>query len=370
MRTLALVALLGCSNGATTETAASGSAPTPAPRKGSPFDSFATLNPKVGDVMPAIELADLDGKRVKIADALAHGPVVIVSGSFSCPLFRMKTPRFEELATRWAGKAEVYFVFSEEAHPRAGGNDRLNGFAAQVAKRDKDGDNAVTVAEYGDLGPRYMFDAFDINRDGIVRSHELVAAKRIAQFSEVDEPKTIEQRIALAKRFRTEVPGTVPVLIDDVDNRVGKQLGELPNSAHVIGKDGKVTMKIAWAAVGEVEKELARILGGQAPAAPPADLALIQGKLGGAKPVLVEFTAPGCEACVKLQPTLAEADVAKALERFEVVKLSVELDPAWRMFEQLDLAATPAFVVVTSDGKLGNRIQGAQTREQLLAFLK
>jgi thiol-disulfide isomerase/thioredoxin len=246
----------------------------------------------------------------------------------------------------------------------------LNGFAAQVAKRDRDGDGAVTVAEYGDLGPGYMFDAFDINRDGIVRSHELVAAKRIAQFGEIDEPKTIEQRVALAKRFRAEVPGTIPVLIDDIDNRVGKQLGELPNSAHVIGRDGKVTMKIAWAAVGEVERELVKLAGGQAPAVPAADLSLLAGKLGGAKPVLVEFTAPGCEACVKIQPTLAEPDVAKALERYEVVKLGVDVDPAWRLFEQLDLAATPAFVVIGSDGKLKNQIQGSATREQLLAFLK
>lgn len=369
MRYALLALLVGCSS-STTEPPAP-TAPEPAAsaptRPPGPFERFATASPRVGEALPAIELADLSGKRVKIADAIARGPVVIVSGSFSCPLFRMKTPRFEELAARWAGKAEVYFVFSEEAHPRAGGNDRLNGFAAQVAKRDHDGDGAVTVAEYGDLGPRYMFDAFDINRDGIVRSHELVAAKRIAQFGEIDEPKTIEQRVALAKRFRAEVPGTIPVLIDDIDNRVGKQLGELPNSAHVIGRDGKVTMKIAWAAVGEVERELVKLAGGQAPAAPAVDLSLI--KLG-SKPVLVEFTAPGCEACAKIQPTLAEPDVAKAIERYDVVKLGVDLDPAWRLFEQLDLAATPAFVVITADGKVGNRIQGAQTREQLLAFLK
>src|SRR5262245_6343940 len=110
----------------------------------------------------------------------------------------MKTPRFEELAKRWAGKAQVYFVFSEEAHPRAAANERLNGFAMQLARRDKDGDGAVTVIEYGDFGPRFMFDAFDVDRDGVVRSHELLSARRIGQFADVDDAKTKPERVALA----------------------------------------------------------------------------------------------------------------------------------------------------------------------------
>src|SRR5262245_30531760 len=150
----------------------------------------------------------------------------------------MKTPRFEELARRWAGRAEVYFVFSEEAHPRAASNERLNGFAAQLAHRDADGDGAVTLAEYGTFGPRFMFDAFDIDRDGVVRSHELLAARRIAQFADVDEAKTVDERVALARRFRAEVPGAIRVLVDGIDNRVAKAYGELPNSAYVIDRDG------------------------------------------------------------------------------------------------------------------------------------
>src|SRR5690242_20607173 len=107
----------------------------------------------------------------------------------------MKTPRFEELARRWAGKAEVYFVFSEEAHPRAAANERLNGFARQLSRCDADGDGVVTLAEFGTLGPRFMFDAFDVDRDGEVRSHELLAARRIGQFENVDEAKTPDERI-------------------------------------------------------------------------------------------------------------------------------------------------------------------------------
>lgn len=281
----------------------------------------------------------------------------------------MKTPRFEELARRWAGKAEVYFVFSEEAHPRAAANDRLNGFAAQLAKRDADGDGSITLAEYGDMGPRFMFDAFDIDHDGVIRSYELLAARRIGQFADVDEAKTVDERLALAHRFRAEVPGAIPVLVDGIDNSVAKAYGELPNSAYVIGRDRKVTLKLAWAAVGDVERELARLAGEPPPAVERVDLGPIAKQLAGARPVLVEFTAPGCDACARTEKELADPDIASALGRFEVVKLGVELDPAWRLFEQLDLAATPAFVMFDRDGSVRARSQGFVAREQLLAFL-
>lgn len=286
----------------------------------------------------------------------------------------MKTPRFEELARRWAGKAEVYFVFSEEAHPRAAAKERLVGFADQVAKCDRDGDGAVTLAEYGSTGPRFMFDAFDIDRDGVVKAHELLAARRIEQFSEVDEAKTIEERIALARRFRAEVPGSVRILIDPIGNPTAKAYGELPDSAYVIGRDGKVTLKLAWAAVGEVERELARLAGTAAPVARAPDLAPIAAELASAgrakQRVLVELVSPGCDACKRTDTTLADPAVKEALGRYTVARLGIEHDPAWRLFEQLDLATTPAFVIVEPDGTVAARTQGYQDPTKLLAFLR
>jgi hypothetical protein len=52
-------------------------------RRGSPFETFDADAPRVGDVAPAFELQDLDGKRVSLASAVARGPVVLVFGSFS-----------------------------------------------------------------------------------------------------------------------------------------------------------------------------------------------------------------------------------------------------------------------------------------------
>jgi len=355
---LAAVALVGCSD--------HGSETPAAPRNS--FETFDATSPRVGEAAPSFALRDTTGATVKLEDVVAKGPVVLISGSFSCPLFRMKTPRFEDLARRWEGKATVLFVYSEEAHPRAASSARLNAFADQVRALDKNGDGAVTLAEYGNFGPRYMFDAFDVDHDGVVQPYEIIAAKRIDQFRDVDAPRTLDERIALARRFRAEVPGKIRVLIDPIDNPTTKIYGEFPNFAYVIGSDGRVAFKEGWAAVKDVDRELQRALGIQSsPSATVPDLSLLARH--GSKPVLAEFVAPGCAACKRMDETLADPVVQQELAGFDVVRLGVDQDPAWRLFEDLDLAATPAFIKVAADGSLQHRLQGAQTREAFVAFL-
>jgi hypothetical protein len=57
--------------------------PAPQPAGGSPFDRFEAMPPKVGDIAPAFDLIDANGGHVKLADAIARGPVVLVWGSFT-----------------------------------------------------------------------------------------------------------------------------------------------------------------------------------------------------------------------------------------------------------------------------------------------
>jgi thiol:disulfide interchange protein len=85
---------------------------------------------------------------------------------------------------------------------------------------------------------------------------------------------------------------------------------------------------------------------------------------------LLELVSPGCEACRMMDATtLADPAVKQAMSKLDVVKLGIEHDTAWRLFEQLDLAATPAFVVIGPDGTIGT-IQGLQDRDPFLAFLR
>ena len=285
----------------------------------------------------------------------------------------MKTPRFEGLAKAWKGDASVYFVFTGEAHPNGRGFDRLSAFADAVMGMDKDGDNAVAIGEFE--GPREMFDPFDLDHDEVIRSHELLAARRIQQFDEFAAPTTDAQRRAAARRFRLEVPGNIPVLIDPIGEPTAHAYGGLPNSAFVIDRHGMIAAAMPWASATEVEAALVRLTGRTlvASAAPPA-LDVLAPQLEAArtsgKAVLVQFTAPGCGACTKMHDeTLADAGVRNALAGFEVAHLGVETDAHWALFEALDLAATPAFVVIDADGTVGPRMQGFTKAEDFLGFL-
>jgi AhpC/TSA family len=71
---VSLILVAGCS---------SERAPSKAPPKGSPFETFGVTTPKPGDMAPAFELTDTAGASVKLSDAVARGPVVIVFGSFT-----------------------------------------------------------------------------------------------------------------------------------------------------------------------------------------------------------------------------------------------------------------------------------------------
>jgi hypothetical protein len=233
----------------------------------------------------------------------------------------------------------------------------------------------VTLAEYGTFGPRFMFDAFDIDHDGIVKSHEFLSARRIEQFRDVDEPATFEQRVALAKRFRAEVPGKIRVLIDTIDNRTATAYGGLPNSAYVIARGGKVTTKLGWAAVHDVDAELARLTGTTAPVVRVPDFTPVAQELAAAKAanrrMLLEFVAPGCDACKHMdETTLGDGDVQAAMKRFSVARHGIEHDDMWRLFEDLDLAATPAFLIITPDGRIAARVQGYHDPTSFLGFLR
>jgi hypothetical protein len=58
-------------------------APAPAPKGGSPFETFATTTPRAGEVAPGFALTDVDGRPFELSGATARGPVVLVWGSFT-----------------------------------------------------------------------------------------------------------------------------------------------------------------------------------------------------------------------------------------------------------------------------------------------
>jgi hypothetical protein len=287
----------------------------------------------------------------------------------------MKTPRFEEMAVRWRDKADFYIVFTREAHPKARNLAPLSAAADQLMGMDRDGDNAVTLAEF--QGPPDMFEPFDLDKDGIVFSHELLAARKITQFEAIEEPTTADERLALARRFRADVPGDIPVLLDELDNRTSAAYGGMPNSMFVIAPDGTISHKFTWASTREAEQALAELFAVTPPAvdARPIDWSVIDSELAAAREagttVLVQFTAPGCGACTNMaSQTLSDPRVSARVAAYQHVALGVERDDAWALFEALDLSATPAFVRVDPRTRtVVGATQGFVAAEPFVQFL-
>jgi hypothetical protein len=233
----------------------------------------------------------------------------------------------------------------------------------------------MPTSKYGDLGPRYMFDAFDLDHDGTIRSYEFLAARRLQQFKDVFAPKTIDQRFDLARKLRAQVPGSVPILVDGIDDVVATSYGGLPNMAYVIAKGGKVAFKIPWAAVADIEQELSKLTG--IPVAAPEkhapDLAIVKPQLDAAttahRPLLVELTAIGCAACETMTKTLAEPELQASLGHYEIAKLGIDHDAEWGLFEALQLSATPSFVVMSKDGSPIATLQGNRDAAAVKSFL-
>ncbi len=69
-------------------------------------------------------------------------------------------------------------------------------------------------------------------------------------FQDIDQPVTMEERLALASRCREELGVTRTIVVDRMDNAVREAYGGLPNSAYIIAGDGTIVFKEPWAKAG------------------------------------------------------------------------------------------------------------------------
>lgn len=206
------------------------------PEASSPLDSPLTLaealeaelyvrlsTPELGVGDPAKEIAlpSLDSEElllleddtVRLSPFFGVKPVALVFGSYTCPPFRRETGALEELRGRYRDRVEFLVVYIREAHPEEGC-------------------------------------VFNRNREaGIV----------------VHDPNSQEERASVAARAR-ELGIRMPILIDDVDDRVASTYGGWPVRLYLVGKDGRIAFQSAFGPFGfeatqleaAIESEFAR----------------------------------------------------------------------------------------------------------------
>jgi hypothetical protein len=177
--------------------------------------------PAPGQVAPDFALATRDGtRRIGPAQFRGERPVVLIFGNFTCGPFRSRVSALEDLNRRYGDRAAFLAVYVREAHPTDGwrmeSNDRLD----------------------------------------------------IA----LPQPVAKDQRAAVAERCRTTLKMTMPLLVDEMDDRVGHAYSGMPARLYVLDRQGRVAYKSGRGPFGlkpgELEQALILTLLDQETAAP------------------------------------------------------------------------------------------------------
>jgi len=148
--------------------------------------------PHVGDAAPGFTLGTVKGEdTVSFKSLVGKKPTVLILGNFTCGPFRALYTDLESIHRRHKKDAEFLMVYVREAHP-------ADGWKMEQNER---------------LGVSVL------------------------------QPKTLGERTKVAGQFCTKLKPTMPVVVDDVDDKVGNLYSGMPGRLYVIDANGKVAYK-------------------------------------------------------------------------------------------------------------------------------
>lgn len=158
---------------------------------------------EVGDKAPDFTLPVLDKKqsvadgdakpvekKIQLSELYKKKPVVLVFGSYTCSPFRRQLERIEELYKKHKNDAEFLFVYIREAHP-----------------------------------------------DSVLTTIDKTGGEKLTKFI---QPKDDKTRLNSATLCQRTVKLTMPMVVDKIDNKIGKMYAGWPNRMLIIGTDGKI----------------------------------------------------------------------------------------------------------------------------------
>jgi alkylhydroperoxidase family enzyme/thiol-disulfide isomerase/thioredoxin len=165
--------------------------------------------PKLNDPAPDFSLKTRDGKdSIRLSDHFGKKPIVIVCGNFTCGPFRTVYPRVEEIAQRYKDQALFLGIYVREAHPTDGW---------RMSSND---DAGVTFPQPHDYG----------------------------------------ERTEMANRCSGKLKMSIPLLVDEMDDRVGHAYSGMPSRLYVIDRAGKVAYKSGRGPFGFKPEEMEQSL--------------------------------------------------------------------------------------------------------------
>ncbi|MBI3615545.1 MAG: redoxin domain-containing protein [Candidatus Omnitrophica bacterium] len=172
--------------------------------------------PQEGETAPDFLLKDLQGDSVGLKQFKKKQPVVLVTGSYSCPVYRRQAAALKRLYEKYGTRAAFFVLYTVEAHP------------------------------VKDPSPYAV--------------KEWVTDQNIREQILVRQPTSYAERLALASRCRADLRCPVPVLVDEMDNSVWTRYGSAPNAAYLIDDRGKVQLRQGWFEPIRFEQALLELL--------------------------------------------------------------------------------------------------------------
>lgn len=144
---------------------------------------FNGIDPGPGDRVPEFDLPTLGGGRFRSRDLAERGPALLIFGSSTCPMTDNAAPGLNKLYQRFGKQVRFVIVNVREAHP-------------------------------GNAYP---------------------------------QPKALDAKMMHAKRLHEIYGFEFEVAVDDVDGALHRALSPKPNSAYILGNDGKILFRAHWA---------------------------------------------------------------------------------------------------------------------------
>ena len=164
------------------------------------FDNSGLM---VGDTAADFTLFDLNGQAFTLSTALSAGkPVLMVGGNYTCPVFRNKIAKINEVNALYGDSLTVLVVYGVEAHPDI------------------------------DISPYFGYvntGAANLNAGILYR-----------------QPTSYAERMAVAAALLSNENLQVPAYLDGPCNNWWQHYGPAPNNAYLIGTDGIVHAKHGW----------------------------------------------------------------------------------------------------------------------------
>ncbi len=163
---------------------------------------FNSSGLQVGDTAYDFKLYDLSGDSFVLSEKLGNGkPVLLISGSYTCPVFRGKVGVINNVVNSYGGQIDVAVIYTVEAHPT-------------------------------DTSPYF----------GYIKVTQANQQQGILYA----QPQTYGERKNICTAMLQSLPCTANVYLDGPCNNWWQTYGPAPNNAYLIDTNGIVFSKHDW----------------------------------------------------------------------------------------------------------------------------